>query len=490
MFQTDRRSQLFRLVTLLVLLAIAVGCASPTAAPPAATSAPAAKPALPPQPPPRRHATAAPAAPAATAAPAAKATTAPAATAAPAAAAKTVEVTFWAALGGNNGKILEALVNAYNDSQKEVKVKYEFQGDYTQTEQKLMAGIAAAAVPDLAMLEISRIPGFANSGALLALDDLAAGPNGIDLKDFAQGLLAESRINSKLYSLPQARSMPVFYYNKDMFKEAGLDASAAPKDWAAVRDAAIKLTKADGSRFGFGIQIGNPWWYFQEAVENYGAEVSAANPACAPTFNQAKAVEGLQWWYDLVNKDKAAKIYPGEGLTTWEALQADFISGKVGMMYITTGWMGNIETNAKFGVGVGMLAQGPTGVRKAPTGGNGIVIPAKAPAERQQAAWKFLKWLTDTKQTASWAKQTGYMPLRLSAMNDPELQAYFKEKPNFQVAVSQMQYASPFPCIKLHPKTESTLNVLWQRIFVAKEPVQKVADEVTAQVQELMKEMK
>jgi len=52
-----------------------------------------------------------------------------------------------------------------------------------------------------------------------------------------------------------------------------------------------------------------------------------------------------------------------------------------------------------------------------------------------------------------------------------------------------MQYVSPFPCIKLLPKTESTLDKLWERIFVAQEPVQAVADDVTTQVEALMAEM-
>ncbi|MEA3336695.1 MAG: ABC transporter substrate-binding protein [Chloroflexota bacterium] len=401
-----------------------------------------------------------------------------------------VEVVFWAALGGNNGKILEDMVTEFNASQNEVQVKYEFQGAYSDTEQKFLTALAADLVPDLVMLEISRIPGFANAEALLPLDDFANGPDGIDQSDFAEALLNESRINGKLYSLPQARSMPVFYYNKTMFEEAGLDSSKAPENWDALREAAIAVTKEDGSQIGFGIQIGNPWWYFQEAVENIGADVSRADPACAPTFNEAEAVAALQWWYDLVNSDGAAKIYAGQGLTTWEQLQADFISGKVGMMYITTGWMGNIEANSPFEVGVGMLAAGPSDVRKAPTGGNGLVIPAKAPEDKQVAAWTFLKWLTDTPQTAAWAKATGYMPLRLSAINDPALQAYFQERPNFKVAVEQMQYASGFPCIKLHPKTERTLDVLWERIFVGQEEVQTVADETAAEVEVLMQEMK
>jgi sn-glycerol 3-phosphate transport system substrate-binding protein len=393
------------------------------------------------------------------------------------------QVVFWSALGGNNGKILDAFVQEFNASQSDVQVVNEFQGAYADAEQKLMASIASGKTPDLCMLEISRIPAFVAAKALVPLDAFASGPNGIDLKDFVQGLLDESKIDGKLYSLPQSRSMPVFYYNKTMFKAAGLNADKAPATWKDVRDAATKLTSPDGSKVGFGIQTGNPWWYFQTAVESYGAEISKlVDGKPVPTFNSPEAVAALQWWYDLVKKDKAAKLYVGQGLTSWELLQADFISGKVGMMYITTGWMGNILANSKFEVGVGKLAAGPTGVRKIPTGGNGIVIPAGSPKVKQEAAWTFLKWLTDTKQTAKWAMQTGYMPLRISAGNSPELKAYIAKNPAFEVAVDSMLYASPFPAIKRNPKTEPTCDVLWERIFINNEPVQKVADEVAKQV--------
>jgi len=398
------------------------------------------------------------------------------------------QIVFWSALGGNNGKILDAFVQEFNASQGDVVVVNEFQGAYGDVEQKLMASIASGKTPDLCMLEISRIPAFVNAKALVALDGFAAGSNGIDLKDFVQGLLEESRIDGKLYSLPQSRSMPVFYYNKDMFRAAGLNADKAPANWKELREAAVKLSPADGSKVGFGIQTGNPWWYFQTAVESYGAQVSTlADGKPVPTFNSPEAVAALQWWYDLVKKDKAAKLYVGKGLTSWELLQADFISGKVGMMYITTGWMGNIIKNSQFEVGVGKLAAGPTGVRKIPTGGNGIVIPANSPKAKQEAAWVFLKWLTDTRQTANWAMQTGYMPLRISAGNSPELKAYIAKNPAFQVAVDSMLYASAFPSIKRNPKTEPTLDILWERIFINNESVQKVADEVARQVTEQLK---
>ena len=401
-----------------------------------------------------------------------------------------VEITFWHALGGNNGTIIQDMINEFNSSQNDVFVNHEFQGAYSDTELKFMAAIASESEPDVVMLEISRIPGFANSGALQPLDDYASGPEGIDLDDFSGGLLSESRINGKLYSLPQARSMPVFYYNKDMFEAAGIDTSTQPLNWEELRDAALAVTKEDGSQVGFGIQIGNPWWYFQMAVENGGGEISTLEgDTCTPTFNQPEAVSALQWWVDLVNQDNAARIYVGEGLSSWETLQADFISGKVGMMFITTGWMGNIVNNSDFEVGVGMIPEGPTGVRRVPTGGNGLVIPMNRPDEKKEAAWKFLKWITDTPQTSYWAMQTGYMPLRFSALNDPEMELYFQENQNFKVAVEQMQYVSPFPCIKMNPRTEPTSDVLWERIFVAEDPVQEAADDVASEIQDLMDEM-
>jgi sn-glycerol 3-phosphate transport system substrate-binding protein len=396
------------------------------------------------------------------------------------------QIVFWAALGGNNGTLLEAAVNEFNASQQDVFVKYEFQGDYTTVEQKFATTLATSVVPDLVMLEISRIPVFADRKAILPLDDLAAKFK-LPREDFPVALLGESTIDGKLYSLPQSRSMPVFYYNKDMFRAAGLS-DKAPETWAQLRKAAMALTSKADNRYGFGVQIGNPFWYFSNAVEGNGGAISVKKgSADVPSFNDEKGVAGLKFWYDLVYSDGAARIYPGQGLATWEALQADFISSKVGMMFITTGWMGNIIKNSKFDVGVAMLPIGPGGVRKAPTGGNGIVIPVKSPAKNQEAAFRFLQWLTDTPQTSKWAMNTGYMPLRLSALKDPQLEKYFTVNPSFKVAVEQMRYASPFPGIKMDPKTEPALNVLWERIFVAKEDIKKVADDVAAEIERNMR---
>ncbi len=113
---------------------------------------------------------------------------------------------------------------------------------------------------------------------------------------------------------------------------------------------------------------------------------------------------------------------------------------------------------------------------------------SKSPKEKQAASWKFLKWLTDTPQTSKWAQGTGYMPLRFirdERCYPDEILYRSAEFPGG--GFTDGRTSSAFPCIKLNPKTESTLDKLWERIFVGKEPIKTVADDVAKQVQDLLK---
>ena len=412
------------------------------------------------------------------------AATKPAPTAAPTG---PVEITFWNALSGNNGKVMEALVTRYNASQQDVKVNLQFQGNYNETEQKFLAAVAASAVPDLVMVERSRIPGLAAAGALRPLDDFINGPDGLDIKDFIAALV-ERHTDGKLYSLPQSRSMPVFFYNKDLFKAAGLDDSQAPATWDELKAAAQKLTTPDGSVVGFGLQSGGSWWYFQAAVEQNGGEVS--DPKTREVkFNEPAAVEALTWWYNLVYTDKVAKVVGGAGYDSWGNLEAEFISGKVAMMFISTGNMANIQKNAKFRVGVGPLPGGKAG-RAAPTGGNAVLIPAGSPPAKAAAAWKFYKWLTDTEQVVEWSMGTGYMPTRTSALNHPKFVEFVKQNPGFGECVKQLEFARPVPSIIQHPKTQTVVEAMYEKIFVGRAPIKQSLDETAAEIAQLMKELK
>jgi len=113
------------------------------------------------------------------------------------------------------------------------------------------------------------------------------------------------------------------------------------------------------------------------------------------------------------------------------------------MIFTSTAFLNYITENAKFKVGTAFL---PGKVKQAvPTGGTFFVIARDAPAAEKEAGWAFLKWLTDPPQTITLSKATGYMPIRLSAIASPEMQAFYKEHPNYKTAIDQLRTAQRFP---------------------------------------------
>ena len=53
--------------------------------------------------------------------------------------------------------------------------------------------------------------------------------------------------------------------------------------------------------------------------------------------------------------------------------------------------------------------------------------------------------MTEPAQTISLSKATGYMPIRTSAVNSPEMQAFYRQNPNYKTAIDQLKTAQRFP---------------------------------------------
>jgi sn-glycerol 3-phosphate transport system substrate-binding protein len=156
-----------------------------------------------------------------------------------------------------------------------------------------------------------------------------------------------------------------------------------------------------------------------------------------------KGTEALQFWVDLVNKDKTMKRPPGKDYNAWEVTNTDFLNGRAAMIYTSTAFLNYMTENAKFKLGTAFL---PGKVKQAvPTGGTFFVIARDAPPAQKEAGWAFLKWMTEPTQTISLSKATGYMPIRTSAVNSPEMQAFYAQNPNYKTAIDQLRTAQRFP---------------------------------------------
>ncbi|HVH32209.1 MAG TPA: extracellular solute-binding protein, partial [bacterium] len=87
-----------------------------------------------------------------------------------------------------------------------------------------------------------------------------------------------------------------------------------------------------------------------------------------------------------------------------------------------------ITTNARFRWSVAPIPAGPAGPVHNAGGGN-FVLFAKTTPERQRAAWEFLKWMTSPANTAFYSMRSGYLPVRVSAVGNPQLKEYYRTYP-------------------------------------------------------------
>src|SRR5205823_5534492 len=179
---------------------------------------------------------------------------------------------------------------------------------------------------------------------------------------------------------------------------------------------------------------GFPYWLFQAlAIEN-GEELM--NRQGNQTFYARPAViEALQYWVDLGRKHKVM----APGTIEWGTTPKDFFERKIAMMWTTTGNLTNVRTNAKFPFGVAMLpAQKRRGT---PTGGGNFYLFKKASREHQEAALKFVQWMTQPERAAQWGVDTGYVAVRPDAWETPAMKKYVEGFPAAAVARDQLQYA-------------------------------------------------
>jgi sn-glycerol 3-phosphate transport system substrate-binding protein len=200
-----------------------------------------------------------------------------------------------------------------------------------------------------------------------------------------------------------------------------------------------KLTKRDasGNVTQWGLQIpssGFPYWLFQGLSTQAGAILmnEAGNQTA---FDKPEVIEALQYWVDLSTKHK---VHP-PGIVEWGTTPKDFFERKVAMMWTTTGNLTNVRNNAKFPFGVAML---PAHKRRgSPTGGGNFYISKKASRAEQEAAFRFIRWITTPERAARWSIDTGYVAVTPAAYETAAMKEYVAGFPAAAVARDQLPHA-------------------------------------------------
>ena len=204
--------------------------------------------------------------------------------------------------------------------------------------------------------------------------------------------MENSQTGGKTWGAPFQRSTIVLYWNKDLFKEAGLDPDKAPATWAEQLAFAQKLTKRDALRQRHAVGHADPVLRLSllavPGPHHAGRRHPDERGGQPHLLRQARGDRGATYWVDLSRKHK---VHP-PGIVEWGTTPKDFFERKTAMMWTTTGNLTNVRNNAKFPFGVAMLPGGKR--RGSPTGGGNFYISKKASAAQQEAAFKFIRWIT------------------------------------------------------------------------------------------------
>lgn len=356
------------------------------------------------------------------------------------------QLVFWHSMGGTNGKALETMVNDFNKAfSGKINVKAVFQGDYDTALNKFKSAMVAKNGPDIMQSYELGTRYLIDSGFTDTVQDYAEKDNW-DLKQIDSNIAAYYTVGGKLHSMPFNSSTPILYYNKDIFKKAGI--TKAPKTFSEITNLAPKLMKKDASGNVTQSAIGMfvyGWWLDESLNKmNLSSFDNGNGREKAPTKVAFDSNGGGEAFISAYHKLLTSEAMPSYALKS-ENAESAFVNGKVAMYTNSTASLAGLlkAINGKFELGAayfpGIDSRSVGGVS---VGGASLWMTKNSDEKIQQAKWEFIKFLSSAKEQAFWNTHTGYFPINVNAYHEQTFKENVKKYPQFQVAINQLHDSS------------------------------------------------
>lgn len=386
---------------------------------------------------------------------------------------KPVEIKYWYAFGGNIEKTNLALVEEFNNSQDEVHVTAEFQGNYADLHAKTQAAFVAKNAPNVTLNEIASMGNFARGGMTEDLTPfLERDAEEVQIDDFYEALLGNSYVDEGMYGLPYFRSTPIFYVNKSLVEKAGIDMDKYDEEWTwdnwkEVLKAVTEKTDAIGQS-----QLVDIWAY-EGLIQTAGGSMLNEDETQA-TFNQEAGVKLAETMKELLD---AGYIKIPTGENGGETVKQDFANQKIAIKVGSTADIRDTTDLSKDQNFEFVTKFFPKLEKNAvPTGGSNLVMIAGQSEEEKEASWKFMKWMTAKEQTIKGSQGTGYLVTRKLAAESDEMKEFYKEYPEFQTALKQLEYGNPRPLNSGYAEASTFINEAYSAILIDGAPIQETLD--------------
>ncbi|MDO8276542.1 MAG: sn-glycerol-3-phosphate ABC transporter substrate-binding protein UgpB [Burkholderiaceae bacterium] len=351
------------------------------------------------------------------------------------------EIQWWHSMGGGLGEWVNDLARDFNASQKDYKIVPTFKGSYDESMTAAIAAFRAGNAPHiLQVFEVGTATMMASKGAIKPVADVMK-ESGLkfDQNAYVPAVAGYyTAPNGQMLSFPFNSSTPVFHYNKDAFKAAGLDPAKPPTTWPEVALAAAKL-KASGHKCPFTTS-----WISWTQLESFSAWhntlFASKNNGFGGldtrlVFNTPLHVRHIE---NLANMAKQGLfVYKGRA----NAADATFVSGECAMATGSSALYGNVTRNGKFAYGIGTLPYYPD-VPGAPQntviGGASLWVMSGKKAVDYKGVGQFFSYLSRPDVASASHQRTGYLPVTKASFEQTDKSGFYKKNPGTDVSVTQM----------------------------------------------------
>lgn len=356
-----------------------------------------------------------------------------------------IDLTFWHAMGGANGAALTSMIDDFNAKYEgHIKVTAQFQGSYDDEVNKLKSAQMANNGPNVIQVYELGTRFMTDSGWTEPVQNFIDADKW-DLKQIEPNLAAYYTVNNKLNSMPFNSSTPILYYNKDIFKEVGLDPEKPPKTLEEIIEMSPKFKKTDASgnvtRYAYGMYTYG-WWVDElmdkQLLPMFDNDNGRTKAPTKVVFDQNGGVaKVLKVWNRLIKEG----VMPSFAMSSDNCTSA-FVNGQIAM---TVGSTASLASNltavgSNFELGTGYFpsvdASSKGGVS---IGGASLWIMKDKDPKTERAVWEFIKYMVSSEKQAFWNTKTGYFPITSAAYNEQVYKDNVAKFPQFETAVKQLR---------------------------------------------------
>ncbi|PIU18168.1 MAG: hypothetical protein COT16_03155 [Elusimicrobia bacterium CG08_land_8_20_14_0_20_44_26] len=384
------------------------------------------------------------------------------------------EVVLWETYNNEEHDEIEKIALEFEKENPGIDIKVQ-RVPWNGHESKLMTSMITNTAPDIARVDVAFLPRLVISNSVLELSQFGE----INTDDYVQAAINSNIFvengKKKIYGLPDQTTGAALFYNRKMFREAGLDTKKPPRSWDEFIETAKRLTKdkdGDGKIDQYGFAMDNDLWWTFPFFNTFGVKfLSDDGKKCL--LNSQAGCAALQLKVDLYKKHK---VEAG----AWQSGAIPPDTGFINEMYamvLMGPWNIKRFKDAGLDFGIALIPRGPAG-SSTNVGGTDMVVLRKA--KNPEICFKFLKYLTSPRVQAKWATDLAQIPVNIKAENYID----FSKQPEIKIFFEQMKTAIARPKVISYSELSNVVNPYLYAALAGKKSVKEALDTISQKIEE------